>query len=166
MRYSKIVFTIICALFLLLNTRVQAQAVKPIGKDSFLAILNTQHLNQPIIFNFWATWCKPCIEELPYFMQLDSALGKDSIALVFLSFDSPSNPQKVEKFVRSKNIKGIHYLINDVDLDAFITAVNPDWEGNIPYTILFNAHGRKDHGAAFNNLAELLIFIKNDVKKK
>lgn len=160
MPYSKIIFTILCSIFLMLNYTVQAQTVKPISKDSFLSLLNTPHLNQPIIFNFWATWCKPCIEELPYFMQLDSALGKDSITLVFLSFDSPSNPQKVEKFVINKNIKGIHYLINDVDLDAFITAVNPNWEGNIPYTILFNANGRKDRGAAFNNLGELLNFIK------
>jgi len=158
---KKIIFASFFATILLFNTKLPAQTVKPIGKDSFLAILYKPNFSKPVIFNFWATWCKPCIEELPYFMQLDSVFGKDSFALVFLSFDSPSNPEKVQKFVQSKNIKGTHYLINDVDLDAFITAVNPNWEGNIPYTILFNSNGRQDHGVAFNSLSELINFLKN-----
>ncbi len=155
---SKLVFTIVVFLCFAQSAFSQEKTIVKIKPDSFLSLINK--LEKPTLINFWATWCKPCIEELPYFMQLDSASNKDSLDFVFLSFDSPSDSARVQKFIDLKGLKGTHFLLNETDLDQFINQINTNWEGNIPYTIFINDRFRKDHSASFRTFDQLFTFIK------
>ncbi len=151
---------IIILCFVICNVKLAGQSIvlKKIPTDSFFMIINQPKDSQIYIINFWATWCKPCIEELPYFTQLDS-LYKDSFKFIFLSFDGASAYDKTLKFIQQKKLIGTHYLLTDGDMNGFINGINKNWEGNIPVTILLNRCERRDKYASFENITELKKFI-------
>ena len=113
-----------------------------------------------IIINFWATWCKPCVKELPYFNKVDSAFGKGQIKFIFVSFDGPSEIKKVGKFVKLKKYIGRQLILNSADLNDFIESINHQWQGDLPYTILIKNGSRKDHSTSFENYIEIISFVK------
>jgi thiol-disulfide isomerase/thioredoxin len=138
------------------------QQVEPISKDSFISVLNSVDRNKIVVVNFWATWCRPCVEEMPYFMSLDTTKNGDTIQYIFLSLDIQGDTTIVKRFLNLKKFnKGKHYLFNETDFNALINAVNPKWQGNIPYTIVFNKGKRKDYPASFSNKKQLQKFIEN-----
>ena len=141
------------------NSNIARIKVETILPDSFLAVVEEEPDSGAVLYNFWATWCGPCVEELPYFKALDSVYG-DKIEIVFLSFDMSDDTQRVERFVLKKGMKGKQYLLDATDLDSFINAIHPNWEGNIPYTIFIKNGRRKDFDHSFSNKKELLEFIE------
>jgi len=90
------------------------------------------------VVNFWATWCKPCIEELPYFENCnqDYKNGKFKMMLVNLDFNSRVS-YSVEPFVKKKNLRSEVLHINDTDPNTWINKVDSNWSGAIPATIMY-----------------------------
>ena len=88
------------------------------------------------IYNFWATWCIPCVEEMPAFLQLDSAMRDQPVKLVLVSMDSKS---KIESnlipFLKKNHVKAQVLVLSDPDANAWINKVSPDWSGTIPATL-------------------------------
>ena len=87
------------------------------------------------VFNFWATWCGPCVAELPHFITLSDTLPSQ-VKIVLVSLDFVKELTNVEKFISSKNIHLPVYLLTDADYDSWINQVNPDWSGAIPATLI------------------------------
>ena len=96
-----------------------------------------------VIVNFWATWCKPCITELPYFEQINAEMKSEkfSVCLVNLDFNSKYKTSAVE-FVRNRNIKSEVIHLNDTDPNKWINKIDSSWTGAIPATIIYN-NGKK-----------------------
>lgn len=138
--------------------RSQAQ-VKLISTDSLLHMVRSPKDSSTIVINFWATWCKPCVQELPYFIEADSLLKSKNIQFIFVSFDGEDGLKKVKKFVNMKHLPGTQYLFDSYDFNELISSVG-DWEGNIPYTILLKNGERKNHEMNFSSLKQLLKFIE------
>ena len=90
------------------------------------------------VVNFWATWCKPCIVELPYFEKINSEMGsKDlKVCLVNLDFNSKFKSSATD-FVRNRNIKSKVIHINDADPNEWINKVDSSWSGAIPATLIY-----------------------------
>ncbi len=154
-RHLKIIGLLIV---LLLSFHLPAQ-VKLISTDSLFHIVRSPKDSSTIVINFWATWCKPCVQELPYFIEADSILKSKNIQFIFVSFDGENGLEKVRKFIKMKRLPGTHYLFDSYDFNELITSVG-EWEGNIPYTILINNGKRKNHEMNFSSLKQLLKFIK------
>lgn len=93
------------------------------------------------VYNFWATWCGPCVKELPYFENIQAE--DSSIELVFISMDDGRKPERVTSFLDKKGIKAPVYLLNDVDYNKWIDKVDPSWSGAIPATLFIKADGTK-----------------------
>jgi thiol-disulfide isomerase/thioredoxin len=93
------------------------------------------------IYNFWATWCAPCIKEMPYFEQIQEE-DKD-VELVFISMDDGRRPERVTNFIEKRNIKSPVYLLNDVDYNNWIDKVSENWSGAIPGTLFIKPDGVK-----------------------
>lgn len=115
---------------------VFSQQVRKVKITELEKIINES--KGPMIINFWATFCVPCIEELPHFQQLTEKYKKDGVQLLLVSLDlEDSYPQKVEAFAAKKNIKNSVWL-DETNADYFCPKVDPKWSGAIPATLLIN----------------------------
>ncbi|GHE55376.1 hypothetical protein GCM10011340_07660 [Roseivirga thermotolerans] len=94
------------------------------------------------VINFWATWCKPCIKELPYFEELHSENESVHVTLVSLDF-ADEFEKKVVPFVDSRGLSADVLLLDEIDYNAWIDRVDPSWSGAIPATLLINHRTNK-----------------------
>jgi thiol-disulfide isomerase/thioredoxin len=91
-----------------------------------------------LLVNFWATWCAPCREEFPDLVKI-GADYKGKIDLVTVSLDELSEIDgEVSKFLAQMKSESPAYLLKTPDESAAIELVSRDWQGALPFTILFN----------------------------
>ncbi len=91
------------------------------------------------IINFWATWCKPCIEELPYFEKINSDYSGKPVKIILLSLDTEKQwESSLVPFLKNKNIKSTVWVMPNKKPIDWIDRINPLWQGSIPATFIFN----------------------------
>ena len=114
-----------------------------------------------LIINFWATWCAPCVEELPGFEKLSEEFKTDKIKVLLVSLDYTSQIEKALKpFIKKHNLKNEVLLLLEDDQQAFIDKVDRSWSGALPATIFI----RQDKKAFFEKTftyTELVNTYKN-----
>jgi thiol-disulfide isomerase/thioredoxin len=126
-----------CTLLVFAFTSARAQSIpKWKLKDLQSAIKN---VNKPTIFNFWATFCKPCVEEIPYFQQIVKKYDSVGVQLVLVSLDlSEAYPKQIASFAsKHKFVSPIKFLA-ETNADLFCPAVDTSWTGAIPATLFVN----------------------------
>ncbi|MEP1034376.1 TlpA disulfide reductase family protein [Ekhidna sp.] len=92
------------------------------------------------VFNFWATWCGPCIKELPHFDTLESENRNVKVYLVSIDFQSELD--RVKKFVVKKALKSDVLFLDEKDPDDYMGKVSADWSGAIPATLFVTDLGK------------------------
>lgn len=91
------------------------------------------------IINFWATWCGPCVKEIPFFEKITAQGRHDvKVTLVSLDLDLDPNPEKVYRFVSLKKLKSDVVLLDEADPNSWINKIDNEWSGALPATILIN----------------------------
>jgi thiol-disulfide isomerase/thioredoxin len=91
------------------------------------------------VINFWATWCRPCIEELSYFEAINQDPDFRNFEVVLVSLDFVEDLEtKVKSFIDKKNLKSTIKLVDNVDYNSWIDLVDPSWSGAIPATLIVN----------------------------
>ena len=115
---------------------VNGQSVEVI-KVPDLQQLMEQESEEVQVINFWATWCAPCIKELPYFEKARESYA-DKIKVHLVSLDFADQLEKVNRFASRKALKSNLYLLDNVDYNSWIDKVDPSWTGAIPATLIIN----------------------------
>lgn len=112
------------------------------------------------VVNFWATWCAPCIKELPYFEMLQQNYAQE-IEVILVSLDFPNQyDTKLKPYIKDNNIKSKVIALDDIDMNSWIPQVDPNWDGAIPITIIHNRDKRQFYNEAFT-YASLENELKN-----
>ncbi len=89
------------------------------------------------VFNFWATWCKPCVDELPYFVQAHETMNDQKLNIYLISLDFVRQLEtRLKPFVTRNKISPPVFLLDAPNPNAWIDRVHPDWSGSIPATLL------------------------------
>ncbi len=110
--------------------------------DGVKTLLKNEDSGKLRLINAWATWCGPCILEFPEFIVLQRMYGARDFEFVSLSADRPEQDDKALKFLQEKQAACANYLFSKDDKYAFIEAVDPEWNGALPYTILVEPGGK------------------------
>jgi thiol-disulfide isomerase/thioredoxin len=110
------------------------------------------------IYNFWATWCAPCIKEMPYFEKVHAE--NPDVELVFISLDDGRKPERVVNFIGRKDIKAPVFLLDDVDYNSWIDKVSSHWSGAIPATLFIQPDGKRTFHEGELHLEELKSIIQ------
>lgn len=128
--------------FLLLTLLFTSSAINSpvvrVVKFDALEHLMTRNSEKVEIINFWATWCRPCIKELPYFQEVQNRMADQvNVTLISLDFVDVLN-QKVIPFVEKRNLTPQVLLLDEIDYNSWIDKVDPSWSGAIPATLFIN----------------------------
>jgi thiol-disulfide isomerase/thioredoxin len=115
------------------------------------------------IINFWATWCKPCIEEMPYFEQLHQEFAGEKVRVVLVSLDFEKDVEpRLVPFLEEKQLQSDVALLLDGKYNDWIDRVEPTWDGAIPVTLIYKGDQRRFHGkqyASYQQLADMVRTI-------
>ncbi|KAF2336829.1 TlpA disulfide reductase family protein [Flavobacterium daemonense] len=102
------------------------------GKDSIYVV------------NFWATWCAPCVKELPNFEKLQAEFKSEKLAVLLVSVDFKSKLNSaVIPFVKRKNMQNEVFLLDESSPQEYIDRIDPSWSGSIPATLFIKDDKRK-----------------------
>jgi thiol-disulfide isomerase/thioredoxin len=114
------------------------------------------------VINFWATWCKPCIEEMPYFERLHEEFKNQKVQILLVSLDFPKQLEsRLLPFVEQRKLKPRVAALTDPDFNNWIDKVSPEWTGAIPATVFYNSKERKFFGEQFADYEELEAIVKS-----
>jgi thiol-disulfide isomerase/thioredoxin len=129
----KSILIIVCLFF---GATVSAQEIKKIKITDLEKTIKES--KTPLIVSFWATFCIPCIEEIPYFQQSVTKHKKDSVKLLLVSLDMREDYQKIRPFAAKRKFTAPIVWLNETDADYFCPKVDSSWSGAIPATLFIN----------------------------
>lgn len=105
------------------------------GFERFLYIED----NKTYVVNFWATWCKPCVAELPYFEKLNREYADKGVEVILVSLDMPGRLEtKLLPFLEEKKLTSRVIVLDDPKQNEWIPKVDREWSGAIPATLIYN----------------------------
>ena len=122
----------------------------------------TAESDSVLVLNFWATWCKPCVEELPAFIQLEQEFANQKVRFVYISLDFKRElDTSLKNFILRKQFKSSVALLDEPDYNAWIDKVDPSWQGAIPATLVLDRkNGRRTFHEGELNYESLKSILK------
>ena len=130
----KFLFVLVCLLMLTIGVNSQSIPKWKIGN----LVNYIKKSNSPVIVNFWATFCKPCIEEIPYFHKMVKEYEKQGVKLLLVSLDMPEQFPKIRSFAVKRKYTAPIVWLDETDADYFCPKVDAAWSGAIPSSLFIN----------------------------
>jgi peroxiredoxin len=94
------------------------------------------------VINLWATWCGPCVAELPEFVTMNRMYRKRPFRLVTISLDDAAKKDEARKVLTDHHVAATNYILTSSDRDAFAAALDKEWPGPVPYTLIIAPGGK------------------------
>jgi thiol-disulfide isomerase/thioredoxin len=149
-----ILFTFVC-------TTAFSQSVKVWKIQDLENRINTNS-DTTYIVNFWATWCGPCVKELPAFDTIHTAYLQQKIKVILVSLDFKEDiEKKVIPFLHKKQVQSEVVLLDETNANYFIPKISDQWSGALPGTWIVN---RKKSINRFFEQTITVAFLKNELQ--
>lgn len=114
------------------------------------------------VLNFWATWCAPCVAELPYFQKLQQEFKHQKVRVIYVSLDFEKQiKRKLLPFLTKNKLKGEVIVLKQEGMNDWIGKINAQWSGNLPATLIYNKSGADFYPKSFEYIA-----LRNALKKR
>ena len=155
---------ILILLTMSLSTYGQDQSIRVVDFNGLEPLLNRSG-DSVYIINFWATWCVPCVKEMPDFQKVVEKYKDDKVSFLFVSVDLPSTVEtRLIPFIQDHGITSRVILLDDPNSNAWIDKVDNSWSGSIPATLIYTSHTRGFYEKAFR-FSELDSIVQTKLNK-
>lgn len=145
------------------ETSISNATVPSLNYEQLKPLLNKDD-NKIYVVNFWATWCAPCVKELPYFERVNQEYKDKNVEVLLVSLDFPKKKEsKLIPFIEKRNILSEVVLLDDVNEQFWIADISEKWSGAIPATLIYNKDKREFYEKSFTEeelQKEIQSFIK------
>lgn len=132
--------------------------------EAFSEVLNKSE-DKTYVVNFWATWCKPCVAELPYFEKIGNDFSINEIEVILVSLDFKDRIKKsLIPFIENNNIKSEVVLLADTRTNKWIDKVDESWSGTIPATLIYDQESYQFLEHEFESYEELKSLLEQFIK--
>lgn len=143
-----------------IDTPKDSLAIRVMDYDDLKPLLELNN-DTTYVINFWATWCLPCVKELPYFIQLDSVFHDEAFRLVLVSLDFKKDYlRKLQPFVRDRGLQEHVIVLEDNRSDYWINDIDRSWGGSIPATLVYKGKKRAFFERTFHHVNELSDIVE------
>ncbi len=114
-----------------------SQSIKKVKINDLLQEINASA--EPTIINFWASWCKPCLEEIPWMEQNVDSIKNTPIKLILVSLDIKADyPDNITAFVQKNKYHSEVVWLDESNANMYCPKIDRDWFGNLPVTLFIN----------------------------
>jgi thiol-disulfide isomerase/thioredoxin len=142
------------------SDRIQAE-IRIVNTSDLLKLIEIKD-DTVRLFNFWATWCRPCVKELQYFEELNQLKKNDKFKLYLVSLDfKESYHKKLLPFITKRKLKSEVLLFDGGNPNSWIDLIEPRWGGSIPASLIVHKGKRCFAEQSFDDLESLRSFINN-----
>lgn len=149
---------------LFLSVKVaNSQEIKTYSFNELEPIFHYQN-DTTYVINFWAMWCKPCVEELPEFEDIRKDYSNKKVKMILVSLDFGKNvDERLQTFLTRKKINAKVVILDDPDSDSWIGKVDEKWDGALPATVIYKKKKRKVYTRqiSYSELAKSIDNINN-----
>lgn len=124
-------------------------------------ILKSNEPSVTYVINFWATWCGPCVAELPYFFELEQQYSSKNVKFIYVSLDfTKSLENKLLPFIETRKIKNKVIVLDQKNVNSWMGKIDTNWSGAIPATLIYNSEKRVFLEQNFESATDLENAIK------
>ncbi len=130
-------------------TNVVSEDIPTLDYKQLKPWLNKQN-NKTYVVNFWATWCAPCVKELPYFEKIHKDYKEKNVEVILVSLDFPKKKKtNLIPFVKKNNIQSKVLHLDDTNEQFWISDIAETWSGAIPATLIYSKNKRQFYEQSF-----------------
>ncbi len=117
------------------------EPVKLVKPEQYLSRVVAPKKGRVLLVNFWATWCDPCREEMPALAAAAKGFPSRDVAVLLVATDSQKTAPAVPKFLSQLRVPFVCWQTKSRDPQLFIDAVDRNWDGSLPYTLVYDRTG-------------------------
>jgi thiol-disulfide isomerase/thioredoxin len=123
-------------------TKTKTTTFTPVSDADYAAAVVAPHRGKVVLVNFWASYCLPCLEEIPALRALAAEKKKD-LSVVFVSTDEPGNLEHLQKVIARRKLDlDQSFIVSNEDPEPFIRMIDDVWQGEMPYTVIYDREGK------------------------